>query len=43
MPMTEALCTDPDGNVLVLFESGAMAYSDGKYRTDHVWSLNLSQ
>ena len=43
MPMTEALCTDPDGNVLVLFESGAMAYSDGKYRTDHVWCLNLSQ
>ena len=35
--------TDPDGNVLVLFESGAMAYSDGKYRTDHVWCLNLSQ
>lgn len=42
MPMTEALCTGPDGNVLVLFESGAMAYSDGKYRTDHVWSMNLS-
>ena len=43
MPMTEALCTGPDGNVLVLFESGAMAYSDGKYRTDHVWSMKLSQ
>lgn len=43
MPMTEALCTGPDGNVLVLFESGAMNYSDGKDRTDYVWSLKLSQ
>ena len=42
MPMTEALTLDNDGNILVLFESGAMAYSDGKYRTDHVWSLQLS-
>ena len=43
MPMTEALATGPEGNVLVLFESGAMAYKDGKFRTDHVWSLKLSQ
>ena len=43
MPMTEALAAGPEGNVLVLFESGAMAYKDGKFRTDHVWSLKLSQ
>ena len=42
MPMTEALCTDRDGTVLVLFESGAMAYSDGKFRTDYIWRLILS-
>lgn len=38
MPMTEGLCLSPDG-VLVLFESGSSRYSDGKYRTDHVWEL----
>ena len=37
MPMTEALCVGPEGEVLVLFESGAMAYSDGTNRTDHIW------
>lgn len=41
MPMTEALTLDNDGNVLVLFESGAMAYQDGKYRTDYVWRLRF--
>lgn len=41
MPMTEALALGRDGDVLVLFESGAMAYNDGKYRTDRVWSLRL--
>ena len=40
MPMTEALCTDADGDVLLLFESGAMAYSDGVNRTDHIWRLS---
>lgn len=40
MPMTEGL-TLTDGGVLVLFESGAMKYSDGKFRTDKVWELNL--
>lgn len=39
MPMTEALADDGEGNVLVLFESGAMAYDDGKFRTDHVWLM----
>lgn len=37
MPMTEALCGDPAGGTLVLFESGALHYSDGKFRTDCVW------
>ena len=41
MPMTEALTLDNDGDVLVLFESGAMAYQDGKYRTDYVWRLRF--
>ena len=41
MPMTEGLTLGRDGSVLVLFESGAMAYQDGKYRTDHVWRLCL--
>ena len=41
MPMTEALCLGKDGEILVLFESGAMAY-DGRYRTDHVWRLALA-
>ncbi len=39
MPTSEALTIGPDGNVLVLFESGALAYSDGRYRTDHVWKM----
>lgn len=38
MPMTEGLCLSPEG-VLVLFESGSSRYSDGKYRTDHVWQM----
>ena len=42
MPMTEALTLGSDGSILVLFESGAMAYQDGKYRTDHVWRLRLA-
>lgn len=41
MPMTEGLCLAPGGTVLVLFESGASRYSDGKYRTDQVWELEL--
>ncbi len=40
MPMTEALCIGPEGEVLVLFESGAMAYSDGTNRTDHIWRFH---
>lgn len=39
MPMTEGLCLSREGKILVLFESGSSRYSDGKYRTDHVWEL----
>ncbi len=42
MPMTEALSDIPGSNTCyVLFESGAMHYDDGKYRTDCLWKLNL--
>lgn len=40
MPMTEGLALTESG-VLVLFESGAMKYSDGKFRTDKVWELQI--
>ena len=39
MPMTEGLCLSREGGFLVLFESGSSRYSDGKYRTDHVWEM----
>ena len=40
MPMTEALSAIPGENTCyVLFESGAMHYSDGKYRTDCLWKF----
>lgn len=42
MPMTEALCNGSSGEVLVLFESGAINYSDGKDRTDHIWTIDLN-
>lgn len=42
MPMSEGLCLTPDGAVLILFESGSMTYSDGKYRTDHIWQAALA-
>ena len=37
IPMTEGLALDEDGSVLVLYESGANKYSDGKHRTDYIW------
>lgn len=43
MPMTEGLCLSPEGNVLVLFESGAMSYDDGKFRTDYVWETPFGE
>lgn len=39
MPMTEALCLDSTGKVMVLFESGALHYADGLFRTDCVWKM----
>lgn len=41
MPMTEGLCTAPDGGTLILFESGAMRYEDGLFRTDKVWKITF--
>ena len=41
MPMTEGLCAAPDGSTLVLFESGAMRYEDGLFRTDKVWKIDF--
>lgn len=41
IPMSEGLATAPDGNVLVLFESGAIRYQDGKHRTSYVWTMTV--
>lgn len=40
MPMSEGLCLSPKG-VLVLFESGSSRYSNGKYRTNQVWAVEM--
>lgn len=37
MPMAEGLALTGEGKVLVLFESGALRYADGRDRTDRVW------
>lgn len=39
IPMSEGLAAAPDGRVLVLYESGAIRYQDGKHRTSYVWAL----
>lgn len=39
IPMSEGLTTNGQGQVLVLFESGAIRYEDGKHRTSYVWSM----
>lgn len=39
IPMSEGLSTAADGRVMVLFESGAIRYEDGKHRTSYVWTL----
>ncbi|WP_352398133.1 hypothetical protein [[Clostridium] aminophilum] len=39
LPMTEAVSAASDGMILVSFESGALHYSDGKDRTDHIWKM----
>ena len=41
IPMSEGLTTTSDGRVLVLYESGAIRYEDGKHRTSYVWALTV--
>lgn len=41
MPMTEALADAKDGGIYVLFESGAVHYANGTFRTDHVWKIKF--
>ena len=41
IPMSEGLATGPDARVLVLYESGAIRYEDGKHRTSYVWALTV--
>lgn len=41
IPMSEGLTTAPDGRVLVLYESGAIRYEDGKHRTSYTWALTI--
>jgi len=38
LPMAEGITLSGDGNVRILFESGANKYSDGLHRTDYIWS-----
>lgn len=40
MPMTEALA-DQGEDLLILFESGALHYENGLYRTDQVWRISF--
>ena len=43
MPRSEGLALDKDGNLLVLFESGASKYINTSkgYPTDYIWKYNL--
>lgn len=41
IPMSEGLTAAADGRVLVLYESGAIRYQDGKHRTSYVWALTV--
>lgn len=41
IPMSEGLTTARDGRVLVLYESGAIRYEDGKHRTAYTWALTV--
>ena len=41
IPMPEGLATASDGRILVLYESGAIRYQDGKHRTSYVWTMSL--
>lgn len=42
IPMSEGLATAADGRVLVLYESGAIRYQDGKHRTSYVWAMTIN-
>ena len=37
----EALADAKDGGIYVLFESGAIHYANGMFRTDHVWKIKF--
>lgn len=39
MPMAEGLAMTKNGKLLMLFESGAFRYKNGKNRTDRVWEF----
>ncbi len=41
IPMSEGLALTPEGKILVLYESGAIRYQDGKHRTSYVWALTV--
>ena len=43
MGMTEGLTLAENGDVLILFESGAQKYSNAKNPTDYIWSLPFPQ
>ena len=43
MGMTEGLTLAENGDVLILFESGAQKYSNAKNPTDSIWSLPFPQ
>lgn len=41
MPMTEGLAVTKGGNLLVLFESAAIKYSDSRCPTDYIWETEF--
>ncbi len=43
MPMSEGICLGQDGSIIILFESGAEKYKDGRDRTDTVWEYKISE
>lgn len=43
MPMSEGVCLGKDETLIILFESGAEKYKDGRDRTDTVWMYDISE
>lgn len=41
LPMTEGMCTADDGKLFVVFESGAIKYSNASFPTDHIWRVGF--